>query len=222
MSLGAIQNKSSAAEAVSYDNSTTSATITSTNVQGAIDELFTSVSNGKSLIASAITDKGVSTSANDSWATMAGNIGKLAVATGFEIININATFLENIQTSRGDQIYEFTYPLDNLDKNATYLLIANGMPNNGNFYTSWIINMLYYDLNENTYGWGLEYRTGNNYCQLQTGSNTKFQISIGRSTNIRVNKSGSNYTIRAGGNSTNWIPESFKAFMLKAPFVNKT
>lgn len=74
MSLGAIQNKSSAAEAVSYDNSTTSATITSTNVQGAIDQLFTSVSNGKSLIASAITDKGISTSASDSWATMAGNI----------------------------------------------------------------------------------------------------------------------------------------------------
>lgn len=77
MSLGAIQNKSSAAEAVSYDNSTTSATITSTNVQGAIDQLFTSVSNGKSLIASAITDKGISTSASDSWETMAENIGGL-------------------------------------------------------------------------------------------------------------------------------------------------
>lgn len=42
-----------------------------------INELFTSVSNGKKLIASAITDKGVETDANDKFATMAENIGKI-------------------------------------------------------------------------------------------------------------------------------------------------
>ena len=42
-----------------------------------IDELFQSVSSGKTIIAEAITDKGVSTSANDSFSTMASNIRKI-------------------------------------------------------------------------------------------------------------------------------------------------
>lgn len=63
-----------------YSNSSTSSIITSTNVQGAIDQLFTSVSNGKELIADAITDKGVTTSASASFQTMANNIGRIAVS----------------------------------------------------------------------------------------------------------------------------------------------
>lgn len=45
-------------------------------------ELFTSVSNGKSLVAGAITDKGVSTSANDSFSTMATNIRNIPTSSG--------------------------------------------------------------------------------------------------------------------------------------------
>lgn len=67
---------------VSYDNSETSAIITGDNVQSAIDQLFTSVSNGKSLIAGAITDKGVSTSASDSFQQMAANIGAIESGGG--------------------------------------------------------------------------------------------------------------------------------------------
>lgn len=44
------------------------------NLKGNQDSLFQSVSNGKAKIAGAITDKGVATSANDSFDTMAGNI----------------------------------------------------------------------------------------------------------------------------------------------------
>jgi|GEM_PF-3407086 len=47
---------------------------TAKDAAGAISELFTNVSDGKALIASAITDKGVPTDANDSFAEMAGNI----------------------------------------------------------------------------------------------------------------------------------------------------
>ena len=43
----------------------------------ALNELFQSVSNGKILIASAITDKGVPTEATDTFATMAGNIREI-------------------------------------------------------------------------------------------------------------------------------------------------
>ena len=45
--------------------------------QSSVDELFTSVSNGKSLIASAITDKGVSTASDATFQTMAENIRSL-------------------------------------------------------------------------------------------------------------------------------------------------
>ena len=77
MAYGAILGQTPTASNVTYNNSQTSSIITGTNVQQAIDQLFTSVSNGKTQIASAITDKGVSTSASDTFAQMAANIGNI-------------------------------------------------------------------------------------------------------------------------------------------------
>ena len=51
-------------------------------LNGDMTELFQSVSNGKSQIAGAITDKGVSTSANDSFSTMASNIRAIPSGSG--------------------------------------------------------------------------------------------------------------------------------------------
>lgn len=72
---------SNSASDITYNNQTSGAT--SANVQGAIDELFTSVSEGKSLIASAITDKGVNTSADASFQVLHDNI--LAIKTDGEL-----------------------------------------------------------------------------------------------------------------------------------------
>lgn len=47
-----------------------------------VDDLFQSVSDGKELIAEAITDKGVATSANSSFEAMANNIGKINTSGG--------------------------------------------------------------------------------------------------------------------------------------------
>lgn len=77
---------------IAYDTSTSG--MTADNVQGAIDELFTSVSDGKSLIASAITDKGVPTAEDATFQQMADNIGQIsgggdtsdATATSFDIL----------------------------------------------------------------------------------------------------------------------------------------
>lgn len=52
-------------------------------VSGMVDELFTSVSNGKALVASAITDKGVDTASDATFAVMAENIGK--IETGISV-----------------------------------------------------------------------------------------------------------------------------------------
>ena len=122
---------------VSYSNTTSG--MTSGNVQNAIDELFQSVSEGKSLIAAAVTDKGVETAATDSFATMAGNIGQISSGGGggetvtgtisggvfvsgdgyyvyyvngdtLEMINVHKT-AETFQTSKNSIIFT-TIPLD--------------------------------------------------------------------------------------------------------------
>ena len=72
---------------VSYNNG--SSGMSSDNVQDAIDELFTSASNGKELIADAIAGKGVPTSADDTYATMAENIEK--IETGIDISDATLT-----------------------------------------------------------------------------------------------------------------------------------
>lgn len=68
------------ASEIEYDN--TDSGLTSTNVQDAIDEVFQSVSDGKELIADAITDKGIATSATDTFETMATNISSIPVGGG--------------------------------------------------------------------------------------------------------------------------------------------
>ncbi len=88
MSYGGIIGQQPALEAsgISYNNNQTSSIITGDNVQTAIDQLFTSVSNGKNKIASAITDKGISTSPNDSFDVMAGNIGKIQSLPKYRVV----------------------------------------------------------------------------------------------------------------------------------------
>jgi len=51
-------------------------------IETRLNEVFQSVSNGKSLIASAITDKGITTAADATFQTMADNIGKISVSSG--------------------------------------------------------------------------------------------------------------------------------------------
>ena len=65
-------NENLTASSIEYNNETSS--MKATNVQSAIDELFTDVSEGKALIATAVTDKGVETAATDSFSTIAENI----------------------------------------------------------------------------------------------------------------------------------------------------
>ena len=67
------------ADFISADNiAFSNENFTATNVKGAITELFQFASNGKTLIANAITGKGIPTDANDSFETMATNISNIA------------------------------------------------------------------------------------------------------------------------------------------------
>ena len=82
------ENDVSASE-ITYNN--TESGMAATNTQEAIDELFQSVSEGKSVIAAAVTDKGVETAATDSFTAMAQKIRQ--ISTGAEIVY--GTFIGN-------------------------------------------------------------------------------------------------------------------------------
>ena len=73
---------------------------------GAINEVFTSASNGKKLIAQAITGKGVETSIEDSFSTMAKNISDISSASGGNVSQIDLEFL-NYMKARTDLSYMF-------------------------------------------------------------------------------------------------------------------
>ena len=70
---------------------------TSGGIYTAINDLKTSVSNGKSAVASAITDKGVSTSATASFDTMASNIRSIETISG-SLINLPNGYLYSTST----------------------------------------------------------------------------------------------------------------------------
>lgn len=58
------------------------ATTEKTNLVGAVNELFTNVSNGKSVVATAITGKGVPASGSDTFQQLADKVSSIQLATG--------------------------------------------------------------------------------------------------------------------------------------------
>lgn len=78
--LGKIDGLASGSVDIAYDNTETG--LSATTLKSAVDELFTSVSNGKALVASAITDKGIVTSNDATFETMASNIAAIESGGG--------------------------------------------------------------------------------------------------------------------------------------------
>lgn len=101
---------------VGYNNVATG--MIADNVQDAVTELFTSVSNGKALIAGAITDKGVSTSADATFEEMEANVR--AIQSG---INIETAKL-SVFSSSGNKCAFFTVD-DNGNLTLDYSTLSN-------------------------------------------------------------------------------------------------
>lgn len=82
----------------------------SPNVEGALKELFTNVSSGKSIIAKAITDKGVPADENDSFATLANKISQIISALlniPFPNFNVNIGTVDAIFDTLESTFKEF-------------------------------------------------------------------------------------------------------------------
>ena len=115
-------------------------TLNTTNktLKGAINELFQFVSNGKELIASAITDKGVITSKTDTFQQMANNIRSIAI----NVTQISLNPISNIKVNKGETFtikystnisavkHEFSW-----DGGSTYWDKTDAVTSNGTNYT---------------------------------------------------------------------------------------
>ena len=126
---------------------------TATNVEGALAELFQSVSSGKSLIASAITDKGVSTSNTATFQEMATNIGSITTQQEEIASEIEVTWQDGYKLDRGNGTattgQEKYFSCDYIAyENGLYYKLVSG----AEIDKSVSIEVFYYDANKNYLG----------------------------------------------------------------------
>ena len=122
---------------------------TSGGIYTAINELKTSVSNGKSAVASAITDKGVSTSATASFNTMANNIRKIVTSNIYTINNSNNELISDDKITHCP-CYEY-----GTGNNITYHAENTSLQNGKNYF--------YFNMKLNNYTQVELYTGANNY-----------------------------------------------------------
>ena len=106
------------------------------NAASEINSLKSSVSNGKSAIASAITDKGISTAADATFQTMANNISNIS-SIGYG--NFNLRLLEQNKVSYSNSPYTFS---TTLNPDSLYL-VTGGYFNVSGAGTGYYIALIY-------------------------------------------------------------------------------
>jgi len=111
-----------------------------------LESLKTSVSNGKILIANAITDKGVATSSSDTFATMASNIESIVSVPSGTTLMLNETFsLTNSATKK--------YTINHAHYAMLYY-VSNGGGGAGYAYALYLYNTTGTELNDWDYANG--------------------------------------------------------------------
>lgn len=121
---------------------------------GAISELFQSVSDGKALVAAAITDKGVSTAADDSFAEMASNIDAIQVGPDTSDATAGPTDILTLKTAYGADGNKMTGTMPNRGAvNITPGAFAQPIPNgyhNGNGQVAAVSNLVAGNIKDGT------------------------------------------------------------------------
>lgn len=135
---------SNVAENIIYDN--TESGLEANDVQGAINELnsnldnistdietcFQSVSNGKTLLASAITDKGVTTAQDATFETMATNISNISGINNISLTEVhakkglNTAFTSTYTASASGTYMAVCFSAGNTSSNTTSVTTSGG------------------------------------------------------------------------------------------------
>ena len=113
---------------------------TDKTIVGAINELFQNVSNGKELIATAITDKGVNTSSDDTFQTMADNINSISTSNE---IDLPSWYIDKVIDAYEVPTYEYGATASTTN-NCIYLI-------GGSTDTSKLKSNLEYNIDRNTW-----------------------------------------------------------------------
>ena len=103
--VGVIAATTISSKNVTYQNKT---------VNNALDELYDEATTGKELVAAAITNKGVTTTSNDTYETMAANIN--SIDTDHTKINQK---LNNLESKHNSDITSLTGSISNLNQSLT-------------------------------------------------------------------------------------------------------
>ena len=169
-----------------------------------IKDLKTSVSDGKAAIASAITDKGVSTSPTASFSTMATNIGK--IQTNKMPFKFPGTFFTAFPSSNGKTLV-FKVASDDPTKYTLYDFVLMTYPPLDKQYVKFndtyvIFNVFTHRVEDTSVG------LKKFYCHQILGRNSSYNeynfeqgfFSGTGSNNISINISSSNVTFTATGN----------------------
>ena len=107
--VGVIAATTISSKNVTYQNKT---------VNKALDELYDEATTGKELVAAAITNKGITTTSNDTYETMAANIN--SIDTDHTKINQK---INNLESKHNSDIASLTGSISNLNQNLTNLII---------------------------------------------------------------------------------------------------
>ena len=123
----------------------TAGNFTATNVEGALAELFQYVSNGKTLIASAITDMGIATSNTDSFEVMANNIRMISGSSGEITTHTITNNLTNCTTDNSSaSVLEGDSYLSTITANDEYTLTNVSVTMDGVNVTNSVYSQLSY------------------------------------------------------------------------------
>ena len=100
--------------------SSTNVTYQNKTVNNALDELYNEAITGKELVAAAITNKGINTTSNDTYETMATNINNIDTDNSELNQKIN-----NLESKHNSDVASLTGSISNLNQSLTWKLLAD-------------------------------------------------------------------------------------------------
>ena len=100
--------------------SSTNVTYQNKTVNSALNELYNEATTGKELVAAAITNKGITTTSNDTYETMANNIN--SIDTDHTEINQK---INNLESKHNSDVASLTGSISNLNQSLTNIFMFN-------------------------------------------------------------------------------------------------